>query len=539
MNAVIYARYSSHNQNEQSIEGQLADCYEWAKKNDVTVIGEYIDRALSGTVDRRPDFQRMIADAAKRQFEIVLVWKLDRFSRNRYDSAIYKTRLKKYGVRVISVMEKITDSPEGIILEGLLESMAEYYSANLAENIRRGQRESVKNGTFLGGNIPYGYRSVNKKLVIDDRTAPVVRHIFAEYSKGVGKRELMDDLSARGFRNARGKPFSNSSVTRILSNTVYVGRYVYNGEVVEGLAERLIDDDTFEKVQSRLAVNKRMSGAATAKVDYLLSGKCFCGLCGASMVGDSGTSRRGEMYYYYTCGAKKKKSSACSKQREKKGFLEWYIVEQTVEYVLDPSRAEFIADAVVKEYEKEFSDDGIAVIEKALKRLDSELDKLIDVLVDTPKQARGRIAARMEQIEAEKTSYEGELAKLRIASHNKITKKEVLAWLSTFRNGDPLDADFCRRVIDTFVNSVQLYDDRIVVFYNIRGGREVLGIELIDALDLPPDDPAPLSSLIASSDTKKAEPSGSTFNPNGGPIGSKLEPRYIFIGGMFGCIFSR
>ena len=148
--AVIYARYSSHAQNEQSIEGQLHDCYEWAQQQNVMVIKEYIDRAMTGTKDDRPDFQRMIEDAAKRQFELVIVWKLDRFSRNRYDSAIYKTRLKKYGVRVVSVKENISDAPEGIILEGMLESMAEYYSANLSQNVKRGIRESMEKGYFCG-----------------------------------------------------------------------------------------------------------------------------------------------------------------------------------------------------------------------------------------------------------------------------------------------------------------------------------------------------------------------------------------------------
>lgn len=148
MNAVIYARYSSHGQTEQSIEGQLRDNYAWAKQQGVIVVGEYIDRALTGTKDQRPDFQRMIADAAKKQFELVIVWKLDRFARNRYDSAIYKAKLKKYGVKVVSVKENITDSPEGIILEGLLESMAEYYSANLSQNVRRGLRRASRRGTI-------------------------------------------------------------------------------------------------------------------------------------------------------------------------------------------------------------------------------------------------------------------------------------------------------------------------------------------------------------------------------------------------------
>ena len=141
MNAVIYARYSSHSQTEQSIEGQLRDCYEYARRYDINVVGEYIDRATSGMTDERPDFQRMIADAAKKQFERVIVWKLDRFARNRYDSALYKHRLKQYGIRVISAMENVGEGDESILLEALLEASAEYYSLDLK---RKSSPASVK-----------------------------------------------------------------------------------------------------------------------------------------------------------------------------------------------------------------------------------------------------------------------------------------------------------------------------------------------------------------------------------------------------------
>lgn len=176
-NAVIYARFSSYGQNEQSIEGQLKDCHDFAMREGYTVIGEYIDRAKTARSDQRPEFQRMIKDSSKKQFQYVIVWKLDRFSRNRYDSAIYKGKLKKNGVKVLSAMENITDSPEGIILEGMLESLAEYYSANLSENVRRGQRETIAKGRFTGGYIPYGYKSEDGRLVENELfiiTTPVL-----------------------------------------------------------------------------------------------------------------------------------------------------------------------------------------------------------------------------------------------------------------------------------------------------------------------------------------------------------------------------
>ena len=202
MNAVIYARYSSHNQTEQSIEGQLRDCYAYAKRCDLTVVGEYIDRAISGTTDERPDFQRMIADAPKKQFQRILVWKLDRFARSRYDSAIYKHQLKQYGVRVLSVMENVGEGDESILLEALLEASAEYYSLDLKKKIQRGQRETIAKGRFCGGSVPYGYQSVDGKLVIDEKTAPHIRYVFEQYASGVPMKKIIDELTRRGVKTA-------------------------------------------------------------------------------------------------------------------------------------------------------------------------------------------------------------------------------------------------------------------------------------------------------------------------------------------------
>ncbi len=477
MNAVIYARYSSHGQTEQSIEGQLHDNYAWAEQQNVRVVGEYIDRALTGTRDQRPDFQRMIEDAAKKQFEMVIVWKLDRFARNRYDSAIYKAKLKKYGVKVVSVKENITDSPEGIILEGLLESMAEYYSANLSQNIRRGQRESISKGKFCGGSIPYGYKARDGKLVIDDKTAPAIRYLFEQYAEGVPKKDIIAELARRGYVGARGRPLTVTSFQAALSNTVYIGQYKYSGEIVPGLAEPMISQELFDKVQTRVKAVARAPAAGKAKVDYQLQGKAFCGYCGAPMVGESGRSKTGAVHCYYACSDKKKKHT-CKKRNERKDFIEWYVVEQTVKYILTPDRAAIVAKAVVEEYDKEFSGSQIEDLEKALRQIDRETDKLIDTLVDAPKNARKKIYDRMEALELQKQEIESELARLRIAAGIRLSEADVRAWLKTVCTGDPLDPEFRKRIIDVFINSIYLYDDRVIIFYNIKGGKQVSFIDL-------------------------------------------------------------
>jgi len=520
VNAVIYARYSSHGQTEQSIEGQLHDNHAWARQQGVTVVGEYIDRALTGTKDQRPDFQRMIEDAAKKQFEMVIVWKLDRFARNRYDSAIYKAKLKKYGVKVVSVKENITDSPEGIILEGLLESMAEYYSANLSQNVRRGLRESIAKGNYCGGSIPYGYKLQDKKLVVDEKSAVGVRYMFEQYAQGVPKKEIIEELNRRGYRTRYGKALTNGSMGHVLSNTCYIGQYKYKGEVVPGLAERIIDDELFDRVQVRLAAVARAPAAKKAKVSYLLQGKAYCGYCGTPMVGECGRSHNGTVYHYYACHNKKKRRG-CHKKNERKDFIEWYIVEQTMNYVLAPGCIARVAKAVVQEYDKEFSDTNINDLEKALTQIDRELDKLVDAIVDAPKVAHKKIYDRMETLEAQKAEMEADLAKLRIAQEIRLTETEVRAWLKNLCVGDPTDEAFRRRIIDVFINTIYLYDDRVIIFYNIKGGKQVSYIDLINSSDLP--------EVEESSDLKAQAP----------PIAVKSEPGYIFINGVFGCVYYR
>lgn len=519
MNAVIYARYSSQNQTEQSIEGQLRDNYAWAKQQGVTVIGEYIDRALTGTKDTRPDFQRMIADAASEKFEMVIVWKLDRFARNRYDSAVYKAKLKKHGVKVVSVMERITDSPEGIILEGLLESMAEYYSANLSENTKRGKRETAIKGHWNGGHPPLGYKLMDHRLVADAKTAPIVRYIFERYAAGVCKKELIAELEEKGVRTYYGRPLTYASFNSVLRNPAYIGKSTYKGEVVEGLSEPLIDEKIFYKVQEQIKARSRAPAARKAKVDYLLSGKAFCGECGEPMVGIGGTSRSKHVYHYYRCSHHKHPFN-CRKRNERKDVVERFVVEQTLLFVLTPDRMDYIAKAVVAEYKKEFSDTQVQELKAAISRIETELEKLVDALTDAPKVARQRIYDRMESLEAQKADLQESAARLSVASRIALTEEEVLAWMKQFCNGDAGDEEFSKRIIDVFVNSVYLYDDRTVIFYNVRGGKQVTHHELKTALD----------------NMSGAETGCSYLNTIASARVTKYEHYYVFVSGVLGLV---
>ena len=258
MNAVIYARFSCHRQTEQSIEGQLKICYDYAAAHKYNVVGEYIDRAQSGTSDNRTDFQRMIADSEKRTFEGVLVYQLDRFARDRYASATYKYKLRKNGVRVISARENITDEASGILVEGLLESMAEYYSVELAQKINRGLALNAEKCLSNGSNPGLGYK-VNKKdrtFYIDEAEAEIVREIYERYARGEPKTEIIRDLNRRQVKTSIGNPFSLTSLTRLLSNKRYIGYYLYSGKETPGGMPRIIEDDLYYRVQEILERNR-------------------------------------------------------------------------------------------------------------------------------------------------------------------------------------------------------------------------------------------------------------------------------------------
>jgi DNA invertase Pin-like site-specific DNA recombinase len=496
-NAVIYARYSSHTQTERSIEGQLKDCYEYAERAGYTIIKEYIDRAISGKTDERPNFQQLISDSKKKQFQFVIVYALDRFARNRYDSAIYKHKLRQNDVKIVSATQAISDSPEGVILEAVLEASAEYYSLELSQKVKRGLKLSVEKGTFTGGYTLFGYKVADKRVVIDEEKAEVVRYIFNEYAKGTPKKIIVDEINKRGYRNTNGKPFGLTAFQTAMTNSKYVGKNYYNGVFSPDSYPPIIDEDIFNKVQNRLASVRHAPATAKARIDYRLQGKGFCGHCGANLVGDGGTSKSGKVHHYYSCATKKKKHT-CNKRTEQKDFLEWYVVEQTIKYILQPKRMRLIAENVIAQYERDFNDDKVKELEKKIVKIEKDINKLTDDFIEAPANSpiRKNINVKVEGLSAQLNDAQIDLCKLRIACGIRLTTEGVIAWLKMFTNGNPLDEGFRDRIIETFVNSIYLYDDMITLYFNLTSdNKETVcyeveqGVEVIYIDDDPDDDP--------------------------------------------------
>lgn len=487
-NAVIYARYSSHGQNEQSIDGQIDECQQYCEQMGFNVVGVYHDNAISGKFDeKRSDFMQMIADSKSGLFQYIVVWKLDRFARNRYDSAIYKKDLSKRGIRVLSAKQQIAPTNEGIFYEAILEANDEYYSLNLSTNVKRGQRQSVDKGLFIGGHTLFGYKVIKtpvgnryeSRVAIDEINAPIVQFIFNEYANGTPKKVIVDKLNAKGCKNYNGKPFHINNFQNTLTNRKYTGEYYFgeNKQFNNNTYPPLISKELFDKVQERLKTNKRAPAKAKAIVDYLLTGKAYCGHCGAPMVGTSGTGKMGNKFYYYNCAVKYKEHT-CQKRAEKKGFLEWYVTEQTMQYVLQPARMEFIAAELVKSLKESASYAEIKSLELHISEVDKNIDKAVTAMIDaTSSAARKLLDQKIADYEFLQNGLKAELAKLKALSKATLTKKDLIVELKKFCSGDPLDPDFQKRIIDSLVNCVYVYDDRILIYYNIFTAKQVSFID--------------------------------------------------------------
>lgn len=439
----------------------------------MTIIGEYCDKAISGKTDNRPSFQRLIKDSEKGQFEAVIMYTLDRFARNRYDSAIYKAKLKKNGVRVYYAKQPMPDTPEGIILESVLEGYAEYYSENLSRNIKRGMKENALQCIANGGaGMSLGYTvGEDRRYKIDPVGARIVQEIFQMYADGMSATQIINECNKRSYKTARGNAFNKNSLRTMLKNDRYIGVYRFADVVVEGGVPPIISRELFDKVQATLKHNYSARARNKAKDDYLLTAKLFCGHCGSSMVGESGTSKSGKLHHYYKCIERKRKHK-CNKAVEKKDWMEELVVRFTVQKVLTDENIERIAVKAMEIIEKESADttyiDGLRNELKEVKKKIKNLMTAIEQGIITPSTKE-----RMDELELEKNEIEGRIASEEMKKPL-LTKERIMYWLYSFKSGNIDDVEYKRRVIDTLVNSVYVYDEgdkgrRIVFTFNISG----------------------------------------------------------------------
>lgn len=468
MIGVIYARYSpGPHQTEQSIEGQVAECQEYAARNGIQIVEIYADRRVSGKgVEGRWEFQRMLKDAEAGKFEAVIVWKIDRFGRNRQDIALAKMKLKKAGVRLMYAAEAVPEGPEGIVLESVLEGIAEYYSAELRQKIIRGERETVKKGLYTGAPLPIGYKAVDRRVVVDPETAPLVVEVFERYAQGAKVKDLVDFMNDQGFVGSRGSKAKPGTIYRMLRNKRYLGIFDQYG--IELRIEPIISEELFEAVAAKFPT-KHQNAAGRASTDFRLSCKCFCQYCGTMLVGESGRGRRGVVYYYYKCGARKR-GAKCELKPIPKDVLEDVVIRATMEDMLTDETISDLTDEILRIQEEE-SDDPAEIFRKQLEANKRKQKNLI-AAIEEGTGAAG-LTRRLVELEEEERDLKTRILREEIKKP-RLKRGTIEGWLKGFRGGDTTDPDFVSRLLETFVAKVEVTNDVAVIYYNVsdKGGQK-------------------------------------------------------------------
>ena len=449
MKAALYARVSSDKQDvDLSISAQLRALRDYAVRNGYQVIREFVDEAETGRTTARPAFREMISLARRpnKPFEQILVWKYSRFARSREDSILYKAMLKKAGIQVVSINEPFDDTPTGRLLEAIIESLDEFYSDNLGEEVTRGMRESAARGFYLSSRPPYGYRKIkvadgNKertKLEIEPAEASIVADIFDGIINGKGLIEIVRELNAKGIPGPKGKGWGKTGVYIILTNEIYTGVFVWgknskrSNEPVrtENVCSPIIDRETFLKVQTLMKerMPKRIH-PRRASSPFLLSGIAYCGYCGKALVGKY--AKNGE-FAYYVCGTLDKKGSgSCPAKYLNTDKFESMVIQQLREHILTPENLINLVHMVNEEMDSAMQSyqDELELISGTIMDINHRLERLYDAIetgklnlddvvvrIRDLRQRQEQLQARRIEIESQMSDRTVELADLETVS---------------------------------------------------------------------------------------------------------------------------
>ncbi|MBR0127425.1 MAG: recombinase family protein [Firmicutes bacterium] len=461
---VIYARYSAGSgQTDQSIEGQVRECKAYIKKNKLQLVGIYADRHITGRTDQRPEFQKMISDAEAGAFDVLVVYTTDRFSRDKYDSAIYKRKLKDCGVQIRYAAENIPEGPEGILLEALMEGWAQYYSEELSRKILRGMHDTAYKKKSTGSKAPIGYRvGTDQQYEINPDVAPHVVHAFEMYLEGATFADISRYFGEHDIRTGRGNLINGNAVRKLLTSKRYIGEYKWADVVIEGGMPAIVPEDLFYMVQKKIEKNHKPHAKSA---EYYLSGKLFCGCCGSNYKGVSGTSKTGEKHYYYKCTGKD-----CDVPNLPARDFESFIASEVADSLLDPDALDMIVQKLC-EYQKKDAPAAAMEPEKKLARIEKQLDALVYNLSQRP--GSDALLNKLDELEAEREELRAEIA---ISSGDRrpdplqdpeALKGGIIAFLSGFSFDDT--EKHTQRILDAFVRKVVKNDKKILIELNLTG----------------------------------------------------------------------
>ena len=483
--AVAYARYSSAQQRDVSIDQQLMDIRAYAEREGYTIIHEYADHAKSGfkNVERRTQFQAMIQTAASGAFDTVIAWKVDRFGRNRRESATYKGQLADNGVKVVYAMEPIPDGAAGVLTEGMLESLAEWYSRNISENTKRGQRDNAVKGLY-NGHAAYGYRrSADNRFEIYEPEAAVVRRIFDLYAQGHSFAYIVEELNRDGIKTKYGNPYQKASVLYILTNDNYIGTYHYADVRIPNSLPPIVSMDLWESAQEQRRKTYKKHGWAPE--DYYLSGRCTCGICGAPIYGAYGSGRGGKRYQYYHCKDMKNKANRCPSHYVRKESLEKPLFDFLFNKIMNGSiQDDFVCmvSDVLKDRQKISPKQQLeADLRDVTRRIDN-ITRAISEGIWTK-----QTAAMLEDLNKRAEELEKKIAYHKMTDEKIISDTRIRFLMDKIADGKRDDPEYLKTVITALVNHVRVFDHWLEVAINATGTIEQIPPEILPPLDVLPD----------------------------------------------------
>lgn len=461
--AAIYARYSAGSrQTDLSIEGQEKVCRDYIKSKGYSYTGTmYTDKHISGKTDRRPEFHRMIDDAKAGLFDILVIYSLDRFSRNEYDTAIYKLELKKAGVSIESASENIPEGPEGLLMEKVLEGLAVYYSAELSRKIDRGMTTKAEKGLPVGGHTPFGYILKDGEYQIDLPKAQALKQIFELYESGGTLADCSRSLARSGFTTKTGKPFTSEMIKRMLSNKKYIGYYRYKDIEIEGAMPQIIDEDLFYMIQPKLKRGRKVK----PKGEFALTGKLICGKCESFMSGTSGTSKTGEVYHYYRCPGKDRKNVP-------RDQLEHLIARHIMEVFSDPQELDSLADKLFAyQQTQNTTQEESELLRSQISDTDRKINNIVTHIAENGSSPE--LTKKLKDLEGVRDNLKADLASLRPFE---LTRDQI-----RFALQKSLDLTIMstQDLIEAFVHKVVLYDDHLLIEFNIGDGEGLKTTELL------------------------------------------------------------
>lgn len=487
--AFCYYRYSSEAQRDVSIDQQKQAAHEYAQRNGLIIPKdcEFEDRAITGTTIERPGLQHMLFEARHKRPAYLILWKLDRLSREVHDSFFIDSQLREIGVQIVTVGEVLPED-EGLrfAIQGLYASMAHNFILNHRSNVMRGLNYNAENALYNGCTI-LGYKGEkDKKYEIDPKTEPIVRKIFNDYVEGKPLKKIADELNESGFRSARGNKFVVNSLVNILHNRAYIGEYKWGEHTIPGGMPQIISVELFEAADRMLKKNKRGGTGAARKlipdgVDFWLTGHIYCGECGAPLHGISGTSKSGRTYYYYTCLNRQKHQCGMGNQpKEKIETIARYFFER----MLEDSALRILIAEMCYDYYEEHNGDKSAYLDSLknnLKVVERKLDNFVKAISEGIFNESTQQA--MKDLENQKNLLKEQIAAEELREKCDIKLETIVRYFDSFV-GNFNKEEVRRYVLDIFVDKVYVYKDKMVfTFHYTDDKRELSYAETLDMIE--------------------------------------------------------